>query len=137
MAGHRGRAAIEEVDEAVVAQDAHVPAEIVVVAGVGLGDRRRDAGRCRHEDGVEPGREPFDFTDELSPQVAESQVIGGGDALAEENALAHARIVFADALLVGAVDVVRLGTGIAAALEVLALAVELRHRLLADERPCL
>src|SRR3954471_19180488 len=50
VAGNCGRAAVEEVDETVISQDARVPAEVLVVAAIGVRDRRRYAGNGGHHD---------------------------------------------------------------------------------------
>ena len=67
-------------------------------------------------------------------QPAERDVIGRADVLAEEQALADARVVVGEALEIGPVDVIGLGAGIAAALEVFRLAIERRQRPLLDQR---
>ena len=53
VARQRRGAAIEEVHQTRIAQDAAVPAEIGVVAGDRLGNGRRDTGRRWHEESVE------------------------------------------------------------------------------------
>ena len=135
MARQRRRAAIEEVDEPGIAHDAEVPAEVVVVAALGLGDRRRDARTRRHDDGVEGRGERLYLADVLRAQMHQTDVIGARKTAAHRDALADARIVFRGAMNVGLVNVDHFGTRDAAALEVFRLAIEGGHRHFNDQRP--
>src|SRR3989442_1248653 len=127
MAGQRHGAAVEEIDQPGVAHDAEVPAEIVLVAALGLGDRRRDARHARHDDGVERSGKSFDFADVGGAPRGDKDIVGPRDVLAQKHALADARIVLGETPEVRPVDMVGLGPGKAAALEVLALPVESRY----------
>src|SRR5687767_4174137 len=124
VTGQRNAATIEEIDQAAVAVDAVVPAEILLVAAARVRDGRRDARHGGHHHGVERRAERPDLAHVLRAQPAELEVIGREEILAQQHPLGDARVVLSDPLEPGSMQVIRLGAGVPAVAEVFALAVE-------------
>ncbi|MNY19612.1 hypothetical protein D3C86_1530530 [compost metagenome] len=128
MAGQGEGAAVEKIDDPGVAQDAQVPAHVVVIAAVGLGKGRCDAGHGGQQQRIERGQRLYEGCDGRGAQAQQRDVVGGADAGAQRQALAHARIVEREPIQALAVHHVGFGPRDAAAFEVARVCVQRRHR---------